>query len=1671
MNTVLDAQRIRASTPAQLCQYYKELRAQASDELITAELLRAIEFGSVSPSNFDVWLGITQSPTVIREGLHQDHSAIVRQFAIAHFRRRLHSAAWRDAWTGVGDIPGILGILAGLSVMHVKKLCQILGRCAKGKDMKEKRDCITALFKALHPSTYVNTKYKTSDQRPLAKHYGLLLPACSEELVEFALTAGAKGIGKHARERDLLEHHPECLGRIQLSRLKNEEMKAIDREHIKSLANRYRTTVSPSDGFSNSMKYSLDCLRTLASLENSKIDESFVVNTIIQPLLNRAVRKRVKWDMILDIVHLTLQYFGKNPTAGKMINLDEKHIVHLVACCWSRKPQLFESQLRALFNHLVDGIKSLDTLTCWGKILSGTLPQRRYALMRFCIQASTGLDIDIDADLEKLKGGLSADLLAKLGPTQALEFFNRVRKVRGDFAFLEGSSYDSVLHLGIAYHVAIRETQIWHLHLLKQSGDHATALTLANEYIEGRKKSAKIASQPEQRGHQAKSALFAAIASGSLDCYADTLKWAERFMNDPLVLRELYPQTYPSEAVRLLSGIPEPIDSSSTISEIRNGVEKANLILSGMFDTACAAMIQPSFNAPGWNGVLSLFRRAVNERIKLTTVLLQTLKCAKEDLFDCFWSSTVQMLVTVEEKANSEACKKLGANDLRGLLAHGSHEIEELKIDVINIPAVRFIDELAKSRDALWSRLRASAHPSLSTMPDCLPRGLAIQHLIPRWTFDVEDLEIFAPYLSSRVKKTLTPDKQLAFQVVPADKRSQECVGVFVDSYKYALELYIPKCCTKTVRQERAKEVWKYATGPLSHDRVHKVDGVWYWKRVATHIPADWPPQEVRNTTVWPILPNSSDSGALVVWNPLEVEGLTNFPQKLETPTYIDLSVGVSLAMHDPATIGDTLPLKHLAYVPLSFENELIKLWDKSGPMSEAAVLLALLYLDGPFSEDGLLQSPFPSSSDVRYPAMSLSQDFMSRNFFSYRSAVRNIRGHLNIMPPELIHRLARRAIRALDYSEWTSGTPIYHEVAMQLIVRLGESDRPSLAIDLVIDTVTKQPRLSSWHRLLLKPSFLHRLSAADAAKCFRKLTSRINHSLQDTISVENVHEGKSISFTKPHGGDAIAESKEGPYVKITTLKLLIRLINSTKVISEGSAIEALGTLATIATHTDVRLNIVRSLLDMLDRYEATHADAIFTILESIVWEAGNLKERDPISESDWEKAEVTKEPPNIRWMIQDPVPTSSPTLHELLKHVRSEELSGKNFDDYLQRVLFPVFEKLKQQTARWVSIFLRKHGIDEAAERELNLPFVPWRTEFLLLRTMASHNNSNKFRALPSTLLKDLVDYAIYTVAPPSAIIVLHKKLRNISAMLSQSDIPVYLTFYDEGLDIARRIIPGGLFALLGKICTPYVEMEYDAYASISDGGITPQLVHEQTMILFKALVNHAEPSYISNSLLRDVLHGNYLQSHWWPTHGKPLLQEMIFYISSLRTEMWKTDPARKPSVLPNTFPWRLMLLDFPLPNTEDSMPESETKSRVFADQIANVVRELSRESAYHIKLAHLKSYLDLEPQSDSSIDHTKRDLLRQIMHRHCGLTALYLGDIGDTKEMNDLERRLRVEIAVILLERAGKASTMDKRVRERGQDMVQVWKQDRDEEVRRMGWGVRTVLLVKDKVGFFSG
>lgn len=1669
----LDTARIRSSTPAQLRDYYKELLNVATVRETTQLLLGAVESGSIPPIKFVPWLGITktahgqvyesasaavsytgleyyfetESAHVIAQALKQKISVQVRKYAIKQLRLALCSASWKQMWDGLGSAAALLEIFRDLSVNEVREACRALGQCGKGRDLEEKRKRITELFMGLNAEVFMDRTPK--DRRLLGKYYRHLIPSCTEELVERILAGDLKGRWNLVRHEYLMRYHPMVMRRHQLRAIAGYPEHDADGTVLEDLTSYYPSTTGPDKGFSATTETALNVLRTLAKMQSPKLDEEAFVNEHARPLLSRVIKKNASWSRIQEIVDLIVQCLEKHFHAGADISTTEGDILHLVASCWSRKPEMFEKQLRFLCAQTKCGLAKNDSFLDWEDFLSGIQQSQRYELLWLCFQVSAGLDINVDTELEKVKGSLSDTLLGFLRTKEALDLFTRLRAVRGIEGLVKSTSR-SILNLSATLGGDDGDPDLFHVYLLARSGNQKGAESLTFQVIDERKKKCSSASLPQQRTFYAKSVQYFAVASGSLGVFADALEWSKRFLRDPLVLRDLQVRYLPPEFAKLLSGIPEPLDSTSNASTIRQKVEHANAILTSMFDTARAALKEPSFSDSDWHGTFSLFCSVVQERIDATPKLKRFLDCTDDELYAVLWEHTIEMLLAVEEMANDGRYARLGANTVRGIL--GSMQQSSIALETIETSTYTFLDNYARVRDQLWRRLRQSTYSMVADLPAAFPRGLPVQYLILPWEVNLQNLSSRMPYIASRVDAALFPDASEALQLVPEGDDILKAIGTFVDSYEYALKLHIPDTCDKLERTNRVGKIWNYAIGPLSQGRMNSEEAVRFWRNKHPGDFKGWPPKSIANTTVdiWPVIPKVSDPIDSEDWDPFS-SGRPDFSvRELGSPTYIDLTLAVLTKTPFNPTLRSTLYNMADAEVP-AYGFDAATIWNPSRDMGEGGVVAAMLYLQSKFhaTDRPLLQTPFPSQDDPRYPCLRLSNDFVQHEDLNVYSAIRNIRGHLDQVPPLLLQKFARYMTKQLGNvkkQDGDSGADIL-EPALLSIVRLGECDRPALAQELAIRTILDRPDASSWHRQLLKPSFFCRMPASDAQACFESLATAIS----DRLKAKEDRHDQGVE-----GGDDKPETtSKVPFVKVTTIKFLAQLLSDTDFIGDGMTYDILSKLIKLDVHIDVRVNVVKSLLGLLDRcaFRVADAENVMYSLDFCDHWISNINERSPLSEEDWLEAERTMILPEL------PIPSrdTSPMLLALMDHYCKGSIDVGQLQNFADRTLLPRLRELEEATGRWVTLFLRKY---EANTADVRVPTVP-RDPAYWIRLLTANEQSVSF--LPRNILEDYIEYAVFSITPPPNILFLNERLRDDPVLRSRPEVQTWLRLYGKGMDIMKEHERFDMLSLLDK---PTRLDEHE--------GISTYVVKQAYHHLFTAGLSADAPLYtsVSSQLLTNLLNGKYLIKTWWQVDGKAIVSDMIAHVDSIRTSEWQHDPKRAPVVLPDTFAWRLLLLDYPWPDKEGGGDEAAKKCKVFAEQIAATIEGMSG-MFYHNHLAQLKHYLSLDPVSSPSepwssekrigkytVLYQKRDRMHELLINNRASTALCLGDVSGVHKL--AAHLLKIEVAAHLIELAdlcndeeGKES-LDEKILERLKGMFRVWKENGNEEIRRLSWVV---------------
>ena len=176
----LDDASLRTLRPHNLALRFRHVADQHSWDSIERHLLQRIEQEILPPTVFGMFLSTVNKSSLL-DALKQPFSRHVRKAANKHLGKRIRSADWEKTWCTVGGTQGLLSLLANSSVLEVKLLCQVIGRCAgrSGTKGEQRADAIAQLLRAILPASYPTTSFKTSDQRPLNRYYAYLVPACN----------------------------------------------------------------------------------------------------------------------------------------------------------------------------------------------------------------------------------------------------------------------------------------------------------------------------------------------------------------------------------------------------------------------------------------------------------------------------------------------------------------------------------------------------------------------------------------------------------------------------------------------------------------------------------------------------------------------------------------------------------------------------------------------------------------------------------------------------------------------------------------------------------------------------------------------------------------------------------------------------------------------------------------------------------------------------------------------------------------------------------------------------------------------------------------------------------------------------------------------------------------------------------------------------------------------------------------------------------------------------------------------------------------------------------------------------------------------------------------------------------------------------------------------------
>ena len=1598
--TLLDHRLLRTSHPRHAGPYLHQIatEGQFSTEAVSQELLDAVTKQSLPPRVYELWVCACPDETAIALGL-KVKSVQVRRGAIKALRRWFRTPRCVNIWRAMGGTEGIVNLLATFPVNHVREFCKQLGRCSTSKPLRmERQMLVTELMYSLASNFFSGVAMvQNPDERPLWKFYAELVYACTPE-------ARDAWIGeKHLPDLDMFKVMQTNTDHYQQQCLSKAIAGEKELHNYSSLFVSLPAKMSEVDPtVPQSMEFAAVFLETLVQHDirlakgagERKLGAAFV------KIIHRLARRRISEDFAFETIDLISRCMTQHVVeeASGYSNNYTDYVTDL-ARLWVRDPVAFEEPLSAL-------LKASDRINFAGltQAISAVPSTARYRLLKWLVLTQHSVDTDNVNQLTRFRYPVPWGLLAALPKPEARGLVDRIISIKGK----DGHWVNTGERIQDLDPVNIN-LDLLRCHLIDDDDTRSEEAKLKTSQYQ---RSAETERDAQSRMDWAAAAGYMAVMSG-LDTLRDMLVWARRFNRDPLK-SELYLSDMllrGAETLSLLSGLPEKPTATSNRALITTSVRKGNEIALLLLETAAMCQSEPSFCAAHWSTVQHLFADIVTIRFERVKKLRSRLGLSEDEINNLIWEPTLDALLEAEERIGiDESNSALMFNEIYGPL----FTWRDVDVKHPDPSALWFINELALRRDALWQRHRCSVHSSVMTLEAPWPRGLPVQALLSAH-IDGKVSGEGLPFVMARAKRVIFMPREDAMRIIPESKEDKAAIGCFVDDYRFALRVYITGC-DRHEQQRKSDAAWQYATTQLSDARLSAQEAILYWQKVFTD--AEVPLQNITfDLRSPPELPEVDVHDDKPEWNP-DSGPHPSIEDRNLVPSWLDCVTAVYHPADYPKgyTVHDAFVLRRTNIS----SSQVADFWDLGWYGSnitfgakDAFIAAGLLLVDSVSQADSkMLSEPFPRDG-VRFPAVFLDSDFVDshRSFDTFPPEL------LNDTPPLLLEQLTAALVTKLTTS--SKPTSALVKWTFTILKLLAWSDDPELAIRHIVHVVINLPDHSSWHRVMLHPGVLKRLSAQQSKTLVVTLAKAINERSRQRKQA-NAAAYSAAGATK-------SDEKPAPaaYVKVTTVKLLAQLMRGAEFIGEGFIIEILSKMFQEATHIDIRAAIVDSLLSIAESTNtpSVEADIMIMLDTYVIPFAAEISERFPMTEQSWAECEEKCEPPEIG--TQKPVRDALLGFVERSKWKRDEPKTR----ELVQRFLLPLIWMAAANGQRWLKIVLRANNAHDLR------PSIP--------PAFGAYN-----------LLKHLLEkYPAHM--PASSYAELHRLL-----VFFETESKEYLglrdcfkAMYPEpvGHDAHLRLSTHGSAQNSDPNTANLLKTAIFATSEDAEQNelLTPAQLqaHEREKIDIR-LARFGQDAkrweFLTSCHSPPLRHQESMQVGWYG-YCRPLVEYMVERIDATRTKAWQHDPQRQPARLPDAFPLRLWLLTYPSrPWRADA--EQELRRDKFVAELHNLVEQLAGSGRpYH---AHFELVVAAA---------------KKCYEKDWAFIAWRLGALQEDRTIRDLTlaELLRVELADRLLQGAKQPVTEE--VMAGVKDMLATWTRCLDEGVRDRG--IVTTAVLKDK------
>jgi hypothetical protein len=775
---------------------------------------------------------------------------------------------------------------------------------------------------------------------------------------------------------------------------------------------------------------------------------------------------------------------------------------------------------------------------------------------------------------------------------------------------------------------------------------------------------------------------------------------------------------------------------------------------------------------------------------------------------------------------------------------------------------------------------------------------------------------------------------------VPSSKEIRTAIGGYIDSYQTALMVYAYSQPKGPERDANIKRAWRHVTGTLSHGRLDVLEAheFWHAKFESLDLHPALEADEFRN----PRLPSLDDPVIPTEWNPDPAHQTDDEDDSTVPVTVLDCflsqDVHPGYRLRESAFVVNNCQLRAPHGSHAFWTRQIPGVTSSTMPPASRSAIIAaaLLFVSESIAGNAnVLNKPFPTPSDVRYPALFLDNDFLDRSDLNVESACKVLLSYRSEVPSEPLRLIVESFEAALADPKLKSKLSEMYA----LFNLTADSHMPWKFLDLHLRLILDRPDDSSWHRQLLTPRLLDNLAAAQAGQ----VISDIGRFISDRLEAKKT-------------------------VKVTTLKQFTTMIAGSHHVNHTVSLQILFGLLRKCNHIDVQAVIVQGLIDIFKTSGEKVKSSIVESLKDIAVElAASIDGRRVIREEEWTKAELEVKAP-------EPSTDVSPIATALFNLSMSTDISAADRDIIVREVLWPMIRKSRANMIRWMHIFLAQHEI------VLSDALVNAAIDSKPIERLINHDKV----LITKDLLHDYVAFAHARYDYSQELRTVQIKLQSANATRSSKGFNFWISIWGTAgstLDLANPIIP----RLLVR-----------SWPSISGDAISRDQVQDIVLATVERLIMSEEPETSNIIRYLQPLHRSTEITYLWKQYAVPTLHQVISKVAALRTPAWQRNPVRQPAYLPDCLQFELWLLDYPRHGTTLQIQAFVTQLSAIMDRITadaqlyhdryslvkSTVAQLIISSSVKVQIAFaLSSRIDWEEETRTLADVLRVDLARSLL------------------------------------------------------------------------------------------